>query len=629
MQEIQKIKRYSHLLTILGLLVIGLLWIDLEPVTSFSYQAYPPNAAEHLVIKLRSAPNQQFSLHTTSFPSLDLLMARYQVKSTAPLFHPDQGNRLIKQSLGLDRVYLLTLPADEVIAAQKAFALDPNVLYAELDPTGSAGAAPNDVYWGSQWSLENTGQNGGEVGADINTLMAWDYTTGDPQTVIAIIDTGIDLNHPDLSGKLTPGYDFVNNDASPQDDHGHGTHVAGIAAAQTNNATGIAGVCWDCQLMAVKTLNDENWGYYSWWISGIEYAVDHGADVINISAGGDSPSNALHDAVLYAYNSGVPVTAAMMNENSSTPFYPAAYAESISVGSTDRFDNRSSFSSYGDHIDLVAPGSSILSTMWDNQYATWSGTSMATPHVSGTLGLLRTIKPALTVEELRSFLRQNADDQVGLAAEDTPGFDIYYGAGRLNAGKAVQNAAVTPLDTLVIDGPLSGLLDTVYEFTATAGPQEAGPAISYSWTATDQTPVEHNSGFVDTLNYLWTSAGEKTITVLAKDSNSEVQNTHKIAIYSPEPPIADFAANRTSGPAPFGVNFSNLTYGYEFSSTWDFGDGTISDQMSPTYVFYLPGIYTITLSATNLFGTDTEQKIEYITVTEGNTFWVPLVFNTK
>lgn len=613
----------------IGLLIVGQLITGYRPGQNGPPVHQPLAARGRLIIKLRQEPAHNFTVQSTGWISLDRLMARYQVKSALQLFHPDEGDTTLKRRLGLDRVYVLTLPHDQLVAARQAFAEDTHVLYAEFDPVGSASATPDDSYWSSQWGLENTGQSGGKVDADINSLTAWNYSTGDAQTLIAIIDTGIDLNHPDLIGKLVVGYDFVNTDSNPQDDHGHGTHVAGIAAAQTNNTIGVAGVCQNCSLMPVKTLNDENWGYYTWWINGIEYAVDHGADVINISAGGTSDSAALHDAVIYAYNAGVPVTAAMMNENSSTPYFPAGYAEAISVGSTDRYDHRSSFSSYGNHIDLVAPGSSIISTMWDNTYATWSGTSMATPHVAGTLGLLRTIDPNLTVEELRSILRQNADDQVGPITEDTPGFDIYFGAGRLNSGKAVKAAAVTPLQTLVIDGPVSGLLDTPYHFTASAGPPQAGPTITYQWQATDQAAVEHTTGFIDTQDYSWGSVGEKLITVLASDSNSQVQDTHTVSIFPSDPPVADFIANRTSGPAPFGVTFTNLTYGYDFSSTWDFGDGTLSDQKDPLYVFYAPGIYSITLNATNIFGSDSEQKIEYITVTEGNMLLVPIVFNSK
>lgn len=156
--------------------------------------------------------------------------------------------------------------------------------------------------------------------------------------------------------------------------------------------------------MPVKALNSGNWGYYSWWSSAIIYAVDNGASVINMSMGGTGYSQSLRDAVLYAYNANVPVVAAMMNNGNSTPYYPAAFSETIAVGATDRYDNRASFSSFGNHIDLVAPGVSVLSTF---------------------------------------------DDQVGYPWEDIPGWDLYYGAGRLNAVQALGTVLSMMPDIIV------------------------------------------------------------------------------------------------------------------------------------------------------------------------------------
>src|SRR5690606_34252085 len=172
-----------------------------------------------------------------------------------------------------------------------AFAANPYVIYAEPDYAGVGAVFPNDDLFGLQWHLQNTGQGGGTAGADVDAPLAWDVTTGSVNTTIAIIDTGLDLDHPDLAGKILSGYDFVNNDTVPQDDHGHGTHVAGLAAANSNNDTGTAGLCWQCRLMPLKGLNADNWGYYSWWASAIYYAVNTGADVINMSMGGTDPSS--------------------------------------------------------------------------------------------------------------------------------------------------------------------------------------------------------------------------------------------------------------------------------------------------------------------------------------------------
>jgi len=403
-----------------------------------------------MIVKMRSEPTGPSILKSTGDASLDALMTRFDVRAAAPLFDTGRGDSALKQNLGLSRIYVLALPPSSNLQdALAAFSADPAVEYAEPDFAGYGAGTPDDAMFGQQWSLHNTGQSGGEPDADIDAPDAWDVSVGITSTVLAIIDTGVDLDHPDLAEKVVPGYDFVNDDAIPQDNHGHGTHVAGIAAAVTNNATGVAGVCPECRIMPLKALNSDNWGYYSWWADAIEYAVDSGADVINMSMGGTSYSQLLRDAVLYAYNANVPIVAAMMNDGDSTSYYPAAFAETIAVGSTDRHDDRSSFSNFGDHIDLVAPGTSILSTMWDDTYATWNGTSMATPHVAGVIGLAHPAHPGYTytVEEWRTILRTTADDQVGPSNEDKKGWDPYFGSGRLNAAQAVQY--VSPPETIL------------------------------------------------------------------------------------------------------------------------------------------------------------------------------------
>jgi thermitase len=254
----------------------------------------------------------------------------------------------------------------------------PFVEFAEPNFVARKAAVPNDPHYGNQWALPK-----------VNAPQAWDLSTGSSNVVIAIIDTGIQLNHPDLQSKLVPGWDFVNNDNIPDDDEGHGTHCAGIAAAATNNSTGIAGLGWNCSLMPVKVLDQAGNGTYLNVAAGMTWAVDNGAKVLSLSLSGSSPSNTLLNAVNYAWNNGVVVVAAAGNSNSSTPEYPAWYSNCIAVGSTDSNDQRSSFSNFGnDWVDVAAPGSSILSTYIGSTYATSSGTSMATPLVAGLAGLL-------------------------------------------------------------------------------------------------------------------------------------------------------------------------------------------------------------------------------------------------
>jgi thermitase len=432
---------YGNIALRLGLvLLVSLVSFDLRKPILAAASAKVSSLAPspRLLVKMRDVPagsQGSSGLDASSLSQLD-------ISSTEPLFDAGSGDADLKRTLGLSRIYALTLsPTGDPQQALATLSADPAVEYAELDLVGYGAGVPDDAYFAHQWGLHNTGQSGGQPDADIDAPEAWEITTGVTSTVLAIIDTGADLDHPDLAAKIVPGYDFVNDDAQPWDDHGHGTHVAGVAAAATGNATGIAGVCPDCRIMPLKGLNDENWGYYSWWASAIEYAVDHGADVINMSMGGVDSSQVLYDAVLYAYGADVPIVAAMMNDGDSTSYYPAVYTQTIAVGATNRLDERWASSNFGDHIDVVAPGVAIWSTLWDDAYASWEGTSMAAPHVTGVLGLIESVRPDYTVEELRAVLAASADDQVGPPNEDKKGWDQYFGAGRLNAARAVQEVS--------------------------------------------------------------------------------------------------------------------------------------------------------------------------------------------
>jgi thermitase len=487
-----------------------------------------------IVIKTRSESTELSILKSTGDASLDSLMTRFDVQTTAPLFDTDGGDSALKRDLGLSQIYVITLSSStDLQDALSAFSADPAVEYAEPDFVGYGAGMPDDEWFDYQWNLHNTGQSSGEPDADIDAPEAWDISVGVTSTVLAIIDTGLDLAHSDLAAKVVDGYDFVNDDATPQDDHDHGTHVAGIAAAATNNGTGMAGVCPECHIMPLKALNSDNWGYYSWWANAIVYAVDHGADVINMSMGGTDYSQALRDAALYAYNANVPIVAATMNDGNSTLYYPAAFTETIAIGATDRNDNRWVDSNFGDHIDLVAPGASILGTIRGDTYAFWNGTSMGTPHVAGVLGLMHSVRPGYTVEGLRAALRATADDQVGPSNEDKTGWDPYFGSGRLNAAQAIQY--VVPPTGVTISGPMTGLVQAEHIFTATISPITAALPLTYVWQATGQAPVIHTGGLSDTATFAWVTSGTQIITATATNFGGTVTGTHNFTVSTPPP----------------------------------------------------------------------------------------------
>ena len=312
---------------------------------------------------------------------------------------------------------------------------DERVAYVEPDYVLKAfEVTPNDPLFHLQWYLYNDGtfRDGSKPGADIEAPKGWEYETGSEAVIVAVVDTGVDYDHPDLEDKVIKGYDFVNEDEDPMDDNGHGTMVAGVVAAKTNNNKGIAGVCWGCKVLAVKVLDKDGLGLSAVVAFGIKYAVDHGAKVINLSLGGPYPSKPLMEAVDYAYQANVLVVAASGNENSFV-YYPAAYSpKCISVGATDYFDERADFSNYGANLDVVAPGvfiATLYPTWADYQYVYANGTSLAAPIVSGIAGLLFSKKPGLSVDDARKIILYTAED---INKERFPGKDVYLGYGRVN-----------------------------------------------------------------------------------------------------------------------------------------------------------------------------------------------------
>lgn len=326
---------------------------------------------------------------------------------------------------------------------------DPRIEWAELDYVVHTFEQPNDPLFGSQWHLSR-----------IQASAAWDVTHGSRNVIIAVVDTGANYGHPDLRDKLIQGYDFVNNDSDARDDHGHGTHVSGIAAAVTNNSVGVAGVCWECIIMPVKALSSTGSGTHWAIANAVTWAADNGARVINMSLGGPYHSTTLQSAMDYAWSNGVVLVAAAGNSSTSVVNYPAGYSSVMAVAATDQNDNRASFSNYGSWISVAAPGVSILSTVSSNQYSAWSGTSMASPVVAGIAGLLVSQDPSRTPQQVRALIEQNADPVSG-----------QLGSGRVNAGRALAGGPV------VTPGPTSTR-------TPTATPPVVGP------TETPATDVE-------------------------------------------------------------------------------------------------------------------------------------------
>lgn len=341
------------------------------------------------------------------------------------------GGKKIK-SLSKIKVHHIKVPEKALEAIEAALAKDPKVEFVERNFVGTGGLVPNDPGYASQWHLPR-----------ISAPQGWNISTGSPEVVIAVLDSGVDPNHPDLSAKLVPGYNYVYNNNDTHDVHGHGSRVAGIAAASSNSGIGVAGVAWQNKIMPLVVFDSTGYGTYSQWISGIVYAADHGAKVINMSIGGSSYSSSLQNAVNYAWNKGVVLVACAMNTGSNTPYYPAALNNVLAVAATDSGDNRASWSNYGTWIDVSAPGVSIYSTTNGGGYGTGSGTSFSTPQVAGLAALIMSRNPALSNSQVVELIKQNSDDL------GSSGYDPYYGSGRINVYRALS--AVSGMPTLSVD----------------------------------------------------------------------------------------------------------------------------------------------------------------------------------
>lgn len=321
----------------------------------------------------------------------------------------------------------------------------PGVEHAQPNYYYRATALPDDPYFDFQWAHERT-----------NAQEAWDITTGSANVIIAILDTGIDESHPELSNKLVYPKDYVDFDNNPHDGNGHGTHVAGIAAGRGNNGVGIAGVSWGTRIMPVRVLDDNGSGYTTSVVQGIRWAYQHGAKVINLSLSGTFKDDFVQQAINEAYNAGTLVVAAMGNDffEDNSAHYPAAMDNVLAVGATSRFDGRAYYSNTGSHIDVSAPGGAIIYDFYDGifsttpTYLTYSmaqdeiqtnydymqGTSMATPYVAGLAALIFSVDPGLSPAQVESIIKTSADDL------GSPGFDNEFGYGRVNLQKALEKA---------------------------------------------------------------------------------------------------------------------------------------------------------------------------------------------
>lgn len=439
---------------------------------------------------------------------------------------------------------ILKIPTTKTVEEMvEIYSKNPNVEYVVANAIVNAFMVPNDPYYGLyQWNFKafETG-----VGGGINLESAWNVSTGEG-VIVAVLDTGVACEDysiyrkaPDLANtNFVPGYDFVNLDAHPNDDNSHGTHVAGTIAQSTDNNYGVAGVAYDCSIMPVKVLNKQGSGTLQQLVDGIYFATNNSADVISMSLGyspGYYPGQVLDDALDYAYNNGVTIVAASGNDATGTVSYPAAYEKCIAVGATRYDGSRSDYSNYGDALDIMAPGGDLNvdqngdgykdgilqntfnpTTKNTKEFGFWffSGTSMATPHVSGVAALLIS-KGANGPYEVRSAIESTAKD-LGVT-----GWDRDYGYGLINAKAALDyiqsQPSVNNPPVAEAGGPYTGIAGTAIAFDGSASSDYDGSIISYDWDFGDGT-----TGSGATLEHTYSTSGTYTATLTVTDNEGSV-----------------------------------------------------------------------------------------------------------
>lgn len=415
-------------------------------------------------------------------------------------------------------------PGTNLQQAQFNFAQNSLVETTQLDYILSINWIPSDPNFNQLWGLNNTGQTAGTVDADIDAPEAWDLQKGSSSVVVAVIDSGVDYNHPDLAANMwwnsseiagnsldddrngfvddIYGYDFINQDNNPMDDRGHGTHVAGTIGAVGNNNLGVVGVSPNVRLMALKSLGSNGSGPTSNAIRAIDYATRMGADIINASFGGGGYDQALSDAISQANSAGVLFVAAAGNKGINTdisPHYPSSYnlPNILSVAATTHTDQLASFSNYGiSSVDLGAPGENIWSTLPGNQYGSFRGTSMAAPHVAGAAALLLAQSPNLTVSQLKDILMTTGEPLSALQGKTVSGKRLNL----LNAIRAVTKPTITisATDSTAVE-TTSGQTPNPGQFTLTrTGNTASALTVNYSLagTATNGTDYAFLNGGV-------------------------------------------------------------------------------------------------------------------------------------
>lgn len=460
-----------------------------------------------------SAQPQTRTVHYAKGRLLVQTRAGLTDKALDNLLKPHGGKR--RWRIPQINVHVIELPdPSSEVAVAKLLRKHPALKFAEVDVAFPPELVPDDPYYGNAWHLPRIGGPA-----------AWDLSTGAGVT-IAILDSGVDASHPDLAAQLVPGWNTYDNNSDTRDVYGHGTKVAGAAAAVGGNMLGVTGVAWRARIMPMRVTDTSGWAYSSTLAQAITWAADHGARVANASFSGVAGNSTVQSAAQYMRSKGGTVVVAAGNTGIAESYAPSS-ALTV-VAATDADDVRAGFSSYGDFVDLAAPGVNIWSTTSGGGYGGVSGTSFAAPVTAGVYALMIAANPALPAETLDSLLFATASD-LGAA-----GYDTYYGSGRVDATAAVTAAAAsaatdTTSPVTSIAAPTSGRVSGVVNVDATAtdnvGVTRVDLYVNGTLYATDATQP---------YGFSWDTAalpdGDATLLVRAFDAAGNVGNSATVKV---------------------------------------------------------------------------------------------------
>jgi thermitase len=445
------VKRYLTTVCAMGMLVL----LAITPfVPRSSVQAQRQNQDQDALIGTQSAPEKSELRDLHRRPGH--LLVRFKANASPSEVASLTANRAVSENAALRVVHLKVLPEEELAVfdqLKRSSAVD----FVEFDSLVRTTFVPNDTYYATPYPSSYNGNIAQWGPPAVSAPAAWDITQGDPSTVIAIVDTGVDAAHPDLAAKMVGEYSF---NGKVKDGFGHGTHCAGIAAAVTNNSTGVAGMCPNCKILSVKVLDDNGSGWMSDVASGIVYAADHAASVISLSLGGSARSETLRAALDYAVDHNALPVCAMGNSGATSALEPAYWGSCLSVVAADSNGSKASFSTYGIRADVSAPGVGILSTLptystylsthgYKPNYDALSGTSMATPMVAGIAGLVRSRNSGLTPTQTKGIIMATAGD--GKSWSPELGFGLVN--ARLAADAALHTDFAPPTVNLIAPAP--------------------------------------------------------------------------------------------------------------------------------------------------------------------------------